>query len=642
MTRRTIGPLSLAFLIAVSSAACSIVGGSALRVALTAEPANLSAAYQDEASAFVGALVHAGLYRPDARLLPQPVLAEGAPLSSAGGTTFQVTLRPGLTFHDGSPVSAEDVLFTYELAKSGECPLAPDICDVVRTHLESVESDISNVVRFRLISSWAPWRTRGLTIPILPRLAVEESLARFQDGISGVDRTLVTTVRENIVAQLEATACETTGDGNCQYAAFAGELERVLNASGVQIPDVRIFPVVSNGSQILTSQSDEIYARDLYARLITLEAYLLAPAESQLAVAYPLLDIQLAPIGAGPFQLKERLPGTSVLLDAFRAFALGTPKVRQIRINRFSSESAAVAAFQSSQVDWVPYLSGTSLSGVSVPDGGELLERPSSRGYTYLAFNLRPGRPFADNLVRNALSTCVDLVGVAQSATSGTGLSVSSTVTPGSWAMPDANTAEATFDPSGARSALLADGWQEESDGVFAKLGTRLEGEILVREGLSARLSAAQSIADQASACGFSITVSVQPYRSGILPRLQYPVDFDAYIGGWQWSLDPDDTDLFGSEACPTEDAPVGKNFVCWQSERADSLLRQAVTGSSEEVRAPIYAEFQALRRSERPYLLLWADAGYTLLDTMFTWPTRETDAASMLYAWSIETWSEE
>ncbi|MFM8438743.1 MAG: hypothetical protein ACKOAX_09710, partial [Candidatus Kapaibacterium sp.] len=98
----------MAFLIAVSSAACSIVGGSALRVALTAEPLNLSAAYQDESSAFVGGLVHAGLYRPDARLLPQPVLAEGAPVTAAGGTTFQVTLKSGLTFQDGSPVGTED------------------------------------------------------------------------------------------------------------------------------------------------------------------------------------------------------------------------------------------------------------------------------------------------------------------------------------------------------------------------------------------------------------------------------------------------------------------------------------------------------------------------------------------------------
>ena len=270
MIRRTVAPLFAALLIAISSAACSIVGGTALRVALTAEPLNLSAAYQDESSAFVGGLVHAGLYRPDGTLLPQPVLAEGAPVSSAGGATVQITLKTGLTFHDGSPLSAEDVLFTYELAKSGQCPLAADICDVVRTHLESVESDSSNSVRFSLISSWAPWRTRGLTIPILSKRAVEESLQRMQEGISGANRTLITATRENIAAQLESTSCSSAGYGSCEYAPFAGELERVLNASGVQLPDVRIFPVVSSGSQVLTSQNDEIYARDLYARLITL------------------------------------------------------------------------------------------------------------------------------------------------------------------------------------------------------------------------------------------------------------------------------------------------------------------------------------------------------------------------------------
>ena len=264
MIRRTIAPLSAALLIALSSAACSIVGGTALRVGLTAEPLNLSAAYQDESSAFVGGLVHAGLYRPDGTLLPQPLLAEGVPLSSAGGTTVQITLKAGLTFHNGSPLSAEDVLFTYELAKSGQCPLAPDICDVVRTHLESVESDSSNSVRFRLISSWAPWRTSGLTIPILSKRAVEESLQRMQEGISGADRTLITTTRENIAAQLESTSCASAGDGNCEYAPFAGELERVLNASGVQLQDVRIFPVVSSGGQVLTSRNDETYARDLY------------------------------------------------------------------------------------------------------------------------------------------------------------------------------------------------------------------------------------------------------------------------------------------------------------------------------------------------------------------------------------------
>lgn len=641
MIRRTLAPLIAALLLALSSAACTLIGGSTLRVALTEEPIGLSAAYQDQASAFVGGLVHAGLYRPDAALLPQPLLAEGDPLSSAGGTTVQVALKPGLTFHDGSALTAEDVLFTYELAKSGQCPLAPDICDVVRTHLEAVESDSSDSVRFRLISSWAPWRTRGLTIPILPKGAIEESLQRLQGSISGVDRALVTATRENISAQLESTSCASVGDANCMYAPYIGELERVLNLSGLPLPDVRIYPVVSGAGQAASSRNSEAYARDLYLRLTTLEAYLLAPEESQLAVAYPLLDIQLAPVGAGPFRVRERTPGSTLSLDAFRSFALGAPAADRIVVSRFASESAAVAAFQSSQVDWVPNLSGAQAASLTVREDGRLVKGPSSRGYTYLALNLRPGRPFADSVVRSALSSCIDLDAVAESATSGASLPINSTIAPGSWATPPNSIKEAILDRGAARSALLADGWQEGSDGVFAKLGTRLEGEILVREGVSSRLSAAQSIADQAAECGFSITVSAQPYRSEIVPRLQYPGDFDAYIGSWQWSIDPDDSDLFQSAACPTEEAPSGKNFVCWQSELADSLLRQAVTGSSEEVRKPIYADFQALRRSERPYLLLWADAGYTLLDGRITWPTQEADAESLLYAWAIETWSE-
>jgi ABC-type transport system substrate-binding protein len=162
-----------------------------------------------------------------------------------------------------------------------------------------------------------------------------------------------------------------------------------------------------------------------------------------------------------------------------------------------------------------------------------------------------------------------------------------------------------------------------------------------VRDGQSTRTSAAQLIADQAAECGFSLTVSAQAYTSEILPRLRYPNDFDAYIGSWQWSLDPDDSDLFSSAACPTQEDPAGKNFVCWQSGSADSLLRQGLGSASESVRAPLYAQFQALRRSERPYLLLWADAGYTLLSSGISWPTEESDVSSPLYAWSIEGWND-
>ena len=430
------------------------------------------------------------------------------------------------------------------------------------------------------------------------------------------------------------------GAAACEYAPLIPQLERTLSQAGLSLPDPRIFPALNGGVQGGGSRNEEAYAKDLFGRLTQLEAYLLAPTESQLEVAFPLLDAQLIPIGAGPYKFTERTPGERLSLEAFSGFALGAPAMKRVVVTRFATPAAAISAFQSSQIDWIPNLSAASVAGLQLRGDAKMLKAPSSRGYTFLAFNMRPGRPFADPIVRTALSTCVNLPAIIGEAAGESGIAISSTVAPNSWAVQSPAPPEAVRNSAGARASLLADGWSEESDGVFAKLGSRLEATILVRDGQSARTSAAQLIADQAAECGFALTVSAESYTSEILPRLRYPNDFDAYIGSWQWSLDPDDSDLFISAACPTEESPAGKNFACWQSGSADNLLRQGLGSASESVRAPIYAEFQTLRRRERPYLLLWADAGYTLLSSEITWPSEKDDVNSPLYAWSIEAWN--
>jgi len=616
------------------------MSGGTLRVGVTEEPLNLSVAYLNETSALVGGLVNAGLYRSDASFRPQPLLADGPPTISAGGSAWTVKLKSGLTFHDNSPLTSSDVLFTYQLAKSGKCPLASEICDLVRTRLEAVEAVGTDAVAFRLIASWAPWGTRGLTIPILSKTAVEASLERFRDQIKEADRAAITLARGNLIGEVDATSCGAIGTAACEYAPYIPQLERVLSEAGLQLPDPRIFPFLGNSAQSGVTRNDEAYARELYDELTRLEAYLAAPSEDQLEVAYPLLDIQLAPIGAGPYRVAERSPGQSLTLAAFSAFALGAPAIGRISVARYPTRTAAVSAFQASQLDWVPNLAASDVSGLEVRGDGTLLKGASLRGYLFLAFNVRPGRVFSDPLVRKALSGCVDLPAIIEQATGGSGIPISSTVAPNSWATASPAPAEAVHDVAASRAALIADGWSEGSDGVFTKLGSRLEADILVRDGQSMRTNAAQLIADQASACGFSLTVAAQSYANEILPRLRYPNDFDAYLGGWQWSLDPDDSDLFTSSACPTQETPGGKNFGCWQSAAADKLLRQAASSPSESVRLPLYAEFQALRRSERPYLLLWGDAGYALLAKRVSWPTAEVDLTSPLYAWAIETWN--
>ena len=637
--RRSLKILAAALLAATLLSGCSVFSARTIRAGIVGEPAGLELSYTDDASALVGSMVHAGLYRADATFAPTPVLVTGDASSAAGGTKWRVTLRSGLTFHDGSPLTTDDVKFTYELAASTRCPLVSDICAVVGNHLVSVEAGADGALTFTLKAPWAPWQTRGLTVPILPKATLAASLARLQEKVKSADRNAVSLTRENIAADIGGGGCAASGGTNCTYASRVTELERTLADAGLDLPDPRGYPQLNSAGEPTGSRDDEQYARALYARLTSLEALLLSPTEGQLAAAFPLLDVQNAPIGAGPYEFVERVPGSYVQLAAFKGFALGEPPMSAAALTVFASPAGVVKAFQSGAIDWAPDLRAADVAGLAVSDDATLLHAASLRGYNYLAFNTRDGRIFANSVTRRALASCVDLPAVIAGATDNTGIAISSTVAPTSWAAENPAAAETTRDVPGARAALIADGWVAGEDGVFTRAGTRLEADIIVREGQVARTRAAQLIVDQVAECGISLTVAELPFTTDIAPRLRYPNDFDLYLGAWQWGLDPDDSDIFASNACPTEEAPAGKNFVCWSSTRVDQLLAQGLSAGSISSRVGIYATVQSLRRSERPYLLLWGDPGYALLRNRFTWATRATDLQSPLYAWSIHTW---
>lgn len=80
-------------------------------------------------------------------------------------TTATVTLTDGLTFHDGEPVTAEDVKFSFDYQRENEAPY-------VFTYIEPVDSmevvdDLT--VQFNLVEPYAPFQmlTLGL-VPIIP------------------------------------------------------------------------------------------------------------------------------------------------------------------------------------------------------------------------------------------------------------------------------------------------------------------------------------------------------------------------------------------------------------------------------------------------------------------------------------------
>src|SRR5687768_1530939 len=106
-----------------------------VRVRLEAEPAHLNPLLAGDAIAnrvALGDLYEGLLCADDPTGPPRPCLAETVEVDAAG-TDWRIELRAGVTWHDGRPFGADDVLFTYQLLRAGALPsvLAADFDDLI-------------------------------------------------------------------------------------------------------------------------------------------------------------------------------------------------------------------------------------------------------------------------------------------------------------------------------------------------------------------------------------------------------------------------------------------------------------------------------------------------------------------------------
>ncbi|MFJ6690439.1 ABC transporter substrate-binding protein [Streptomyces sp. NPDC091294] len=117
-----------------------------------------------------------GLLARDTDLKLKPALATALPKITDGGRTYTYTLRDGVKFSDGEPLTAQDVVYTYRTV------LDEKTNNTARSELDAVESvraSGDDTVVFTLKYPYAPFAARTV-LPVVP-----EHVAGKQDPNTG-------------------------------------------------------------------------------------------------------------------------------------------------------------------------------------------------------------------------------------------------------------------------------------------------------------------------------------------------------------------------------------------------------------------------------------------------------------------------
>ncbi|MFF9909345.1 ABC transporter substrate-binding protein [Streptomyces sp. NPDC013457] len=190
MTARSIRGMAAATLagsLALAAAACSNPGGTGAGSGGPKDSAVVGIAYEPETlSPLLGygkdgnSKIFDGLLAFDADMRLKPALAAELPQVGRDGLTYTYRLRKGVTFSDGAPFTAKDVVFTYRTV------LDPKTNNPSRTELDalkSVEAVGDDTVVFTLKYPYAPFAERTV-LAIAP-----EHVAGRQDVNTGAFTT---------------------------------------------------------------------------------------------------------------------------------------------------------------------------------------------------------------------------------------------------------------------------------------------------------------------------------------------------------------------------------------------------------------------------------------------------------------------
>ena len=478
------------------------------------------------ATAEIGSLIFSGLVQTNDKGEWVADLASEVPTRanggvSADGLTVVYRLRPGVTWHDGTPFTSADVKFTWELIMNRRANV---VSREGYERISAVETPDANTVIVRYRQFYAPYLTLFGTI--LPKHRLE-------------------------------------GEADLNKAAF-----------------------------------------------------------------------NRAPVGTGPFKMREWRIAEAIYLEANPAYFKGRPNLDSLVYRFIPDVSIMLTQLKGGEVDIVSNIGLNQLEQVKAVGGVRAVVTPNMI-WEHLDFNL-DNALFQDMRVRQAIALGLDRQAIIANLLKGVASPAVGDQSPLSWAFNPALKAPAR-DLSAARELLAQAGWKPGPDGVMVREGRRLDFTLVTTAGNKTREAVAQAIVQQLKELGVSVTVrpvEVPAFFGDVLKARR----FEAALYAWVAGLDPDNSSLWHSKNIPgAGNGYQGQNYPGWKSREADALLEVGERTVDLEGRRQAYLRIQELIVAEAPVIPLYFRSNIDAVrDVVVNYKPNPTQAGNL---WNAREW---
>ncbi|WP_445495929.1 dipeptide ABC transporter periplasmic-binding protein DppA [Photorhabdus sp. SF281] len=302
-------------------------------------------------------------------------------------------------------------------------------------------------------------------------------------------------------------------------------------------------------------------------------------------------NVDLNPIGTGPFQLLQYQKDSRILYKAFNEYWGGKPKVDRLVFSITPDASVRYAKLQKNECQIMPYPNPADIARMKQDKNIVMMEQPGLN-VGYISFNVTK-KPLDNVKVRQALTMSVNKDAIVEAVYQGAGQKAKNLIPPTIWSYND-SIKDYPYDPEKAKQLLKEVGL---GNGFTIDLWAM---PVQRPYNPNARRMAEMVQADWAK---IGVKAKIVSYEWGEYLKRARDGEHQAMMMGW--TGDNGDPDNFFATLFSCAAKERGSNYSKWCYKPFEDIIQPARVASDHAKRIELYKQAQVMMHEQVPALII-------------------------------------